>query len=237
MKVMSMRLATFLFCLFAAGIAAFRFFPVAASDQGVVAPVPAVDEQTHTSQSETAVFAGGCFWGVQGVFQHVKGITSAISGYSGGDKSTAKYETVSTGTTGHAESVQITYDPGIVTYGKLLQVYFSVVTDPTTLNRQGPDHGTQYRSAIFFQNSEQKKIAQDYIEQLQQAGTFGRPVVTSIEPFDAFYPAEQYHQNFLALNPSYPYIVANDMPKIENLKRLFPSEYRDQPILVSALAN
>ncbi len=206
-----------------------------ANEAAVMAPTPAINEASDSAGgTKTAVFAGGCFWGVQGVFEHVAGVTKAVSGYTGGDRSTAEYETVSTGRTGHAESVEITYDPKMVTYGQLLQVYFSVVTDPTELNRQGPDTGTQYRSAVFVQDPEQKRIAESYIAQLAKAGTFHEPIVTTLEPFKAFYPAEAYHQDFLTLNPMYPYIVINDMPKVENLKRLFPSLYRDQPVLVSA---
>jgi peptide-methionine (S)-S-oxide reductase len=203
---------------------------------GVAVPAPAIDESAPETggKTETAVFAGGCFWGVQGVYEHVNGVTKAVSGYSGGDKSTAEYETVSTGTTGHAESVAITYDPSVITYGQLLQIYFSVVTDPTELNRQGPDHGTQYRSTIFIQNPEQKNIAESYIAQLTKAGSFGDPIVTTLEPFKAFYPAEEYHQDFLTLNPTYPYIAINDMPKVKNLKAMFPALYRDQPVLAMA---
>ena len=207
--------------------------PANAVESAVTAPAPATDEsRPAAAKTETAIFAGGCFWGVQGVFQHVKGVTKAVSGYTGGDRDTAQYETVSTGRTGHAESVEITYDPSVVTYGQLLQVYFSVVTDPTELNRQGPDHGSQYRTAVFVQNPEQKTVAQDYIAQLGKAGVYRDPIVTTLEPFKVFYPAEDYHQDFLTLNPSYPYIAINDMPKVENLKRMFPAMYRDQPVLV-----
>jgi peptide-methionine (S)-S-oxide reductase len=195
----------------------------------VVVPAPAVDDPTA---SATAVLAGGCFWGVQGVFQHVKGVTEAESGYAGGSKDTADYETVSTGTTGHAESVRITYDPTQVTFGQLLRIYFSVVTDPTQLNRQGPDTGTQYRSAIFAQDATQQRVAQAYIAQLNQAKAFAGPIVTKVEPNTGFFPAEGYHQNYLNSNPTYPYIAINDMPKVDALKQLFPTEYRDQPVLV-----
>jgi peptide-methionine (S)-S-oxide reductase len=215
----------------------FLFKPLAnAFESAVMVPAPAVNEPLSSApgQTKTAVFAGGCFWGVQGVFQHVVGVKNAVSGYTGGARNTAEYETVSTGTTGHAESVQITYDPSIITYGQLLQIYFSVVTDPTELNRQGPDHGTQYRTAIFVQNDEQKKIAQDYIQQLDKAGVYHKPIVTTLEPFTAFYPAESYHQDLLTHNPSYPYIAINDMPKVDNLKQMFPALYREQPVLVSA---
>jgi peptide-methionine (S)-S-oxide reductase len=204
-----------------------------AAEEAVVIPAPAVDEKP-TSGLEKAVFAGGCFWGVQGVFQHVKGVTSAVSGYSGGDKATAHYEMTSTGTTGHAESVEVTYDPSKVTYGQLLHVYFSVAHNPTELNYQGPDQGTQYRSTIFFASDEQKKIAQSYIAQLDKAKVYSAPIVTTLEAFKAFYPAEDYHQDFLTMNPTYPYIVYNDLPKIDNLKQLFPQLYRDKPVLVSA---
>ena len=202
-----------------------------AAEDAVVIPAPLVDE-TGGGKSETAVFAGGCFWGVQGVFQHVKGVTSAVSGYAGGPADAASYESVSTGETGHAESVKITYDPSEVTYGQLLQIYFSVAHDPTELNRQGPDSGTQYRSAIFPTTPEQKKIAAGYIGQLDKAGVYGKPIVTKIEDA-AFYPAEAYHQDFLAQNPTYPYIVVNDLPKVENVKQIFPSLYRSAPVLVA----
>jgi peptide-methionine (S)-S-oxide reductase len=199
-----------------------------------VPPSPAVDEQAGGKTSEVAVVAGGCFWGVQGVFQHVKGVMNAVSGYAGGDKATAHYDMTSTGATGHAESVQITYDPRKITYGRILQVYFSVAHDPTELNRQGPDEGTQYRSAIFPSNDEQARVAKAYIAQLDSARAFQRPIVTTIEPGKTFYRAEDYHQDFLERNPHYPYIVFNDLPKIDNLKRLFPALYRADPVLVGA---
>jgi len=207
-------------------------FPSAAEEARAI-PRPALDESVGRSSSEGAVFAGGCFWGVQGVFQHVAGVSNAVSGYAGGDKATAHYETVGTGITGHAESVRITYDPHKISYGRLLQIYFSVVHDPTQLNRQGPDTGTQYRSAIFPTNAEQAKVARAYIAQLDNARAFGAPIVTRIEPDRAFYPAEGYHQDFLERNPTYPYIVVNDLPKIEALKRLFPESYRAKPALAS----
>ena len=181
-----------------------------------------------------AVFAGGCFWGVQGVFQHVKGVTKAVSGYAGGDKGSAEYETVSLGSTGHAEAVQVTYDPQQVTYGQLLQVFFAVAHDPTELNRQGPDTGTQYRSAVFPTGDEQATVAKAYIAQLDHAHAFQSPIVTRIEPGRAFYPAEDYHQDFLTRHPTYPYIVINDLPKIDDLKRLLPDLYRTDPVLVRA---
>jgi peptide-methionine (S)-S-oxide reductase len=204
-----------------------------ATADAVTVPAPAVDEPAPTGAGmQTAVLAGGCFWGVQGVFQHVKGVTEAESGYAGGDRETAHYDTVSTGSTGHAESVRVTYDPTQVTYGQLLRIFFSVVQDPTLLNRQGPDHGTQYRSAIFAENETQTRIAQAYIAQLTTADVFPGPIVTTVSPRAEFYPAEDYHQDFLNSNPTYPYIVINDMPKVNELKRLFPDFYRDQPALV-----
>lgn len=202
-----------------------------AAEDAVIIPPPAIDE-TAGAATEKAVFAGGCFWGVQGVFQHVKGVKNAVSGYSGGAKDTAVYETVSGGNTGHAEAVEITYNPKMVTYGQLLQIYFSVAHNPTQLNYQGPDHGTQYRSEIFATNGEQKKIAESYIAQLDKAKVYGEPVVTRVSDMTAFYPAEEYHQDFLTLNPTYPYIVYNDMPKIENLKTLFPAKFSPEPVLV-----
>lgn len=203
-----------------------------AGEEAVVIPAPTVDEKP-SSGLEKAVFAGGCFWGVQGVFQHVKGVTNAVSGYSGGAADTAHYEMTSSGTTGHAESVEVTYDPSKVTYGQLLHVYFSVAHNPTELNYQGPDSGTQYRSTIFYASDEQKKIAVSYIAQLDKAKVYSAPIVTTLEAFKAFYPAEDYHQDFLTLNPTYPYIVYNDLPKIDNLKHLFPQLYSEKPVLVS----
>jgi peptide-methionine (S)-S-oxide reductase len=197
-----------------------------------VVPPPAADLPTAQG-TEVAVLAGGCFWGVQGVFQHVDGVTSAVSGYAGGDKTTADYNRVSSGRTGHAESVRITYDPSKVSYGRLLQIYFSVAHDPTELNRQGPDVGTQYRSTIFPQNEEQARVAKAYVDQLNQAKTFSAAVVTTIEPGKPFYAAEAYHQDYMTLNPTQPYIVFHDKPKLENLKRLFPAAYRAEPMLVS----
>jgi peptide-methionine (S)-S-oxide reductase len=202
------------------------------AEEARVAPPPAIDEQSGGKTSEVAVVAGGCFWGVQGVFQHVAGVTSAVSGYAGGDKATAHYEMTSSGSTGHAESVQITYDPRKITYGRILQVYFSIAHDPTELNRQGPDEGTQYRSAIFPSNDEQARVAKAYIAELNSAHVFEAPIVTTIEPGKTFYRAEDYHQDFLERNPSYPYIVFNDAPKLANLKRLFPALYRPDPVLV-----
>ncbi|MGE3875833.1 MAG: peptide-methionine (S)-S-oxide reductase MsrA [Parvibaculaceae bacterium] len=205
----------------------------ALAQEGLQIPAPAVDEAPGSGKSEVAVVAGGCFWGVQGVFQHVDGVTNAVSGYAGGEAQTAQYEVVGSGTTGHAESVKITFDPKKISYGRILQIYFSVAHDPTQLNRQGPDVGTQYRSAIFPVNDEQAKVAKAYIAELGQAKLFEAAIVTKIEPGHEFYPAEGYHQDFLTLNPTYPYIVYNDLPKIANLKRLFPELYRDDPVLVS----
>jgi peptide-methionine (S)-S-oxide reductase len=204
----------------------------AIAQEGIPIPAPAVDEARWQSDSEIAVLAGGCFWGVQGVFQRVKGVTNAVSGYAGGEADTAHYQTVGSGRTGHAESVQITYNPREISYGKLLQIFFSVAHDPTQLNRQGPDVGTQYRTAIFPQNEEQAKIAEDYIAQLNQARAYNAAIVTKIEPDHPFYPAEDYHQDYLTLNPTQPYIIYNDLPKIENLSLLFPDLYRDDPVLV-----
>ena len=195
---------------------------------------PTVDDPKVAGSLQTAVLSGGCFWGVQGVFEHVRGVRRVISGYAGGDIASAQYETVSSGSTGHAESVQITYDPAQVSYGELLHVFFSVAHDPTQLNRQGPDSGTQYRSAIFYSSEKQKSVAQAYVSQLNHAHAFSRAIVTRIDPLKGFFPAENYHQDFLINNPSYPYIVVNDLPKIENLKRIFPNQYRDQAVLVSS---
>ena len=207
--------------------------PAIAEDAHVIPP-PAVAEPSAAEGSATAVLAGGCFWGVQGVFQHVKGVTNAVSGYAGGDKKTAQYETVSTGQTGHAESVRITYDPRQISYGRILQIFFSVAHDPTEFNRQGPDFGTQYRSAIFPTNAEQAQIAKTYITQLNQAHVFGAAIVTRIEPGKQFFPAEDYHQDYLTRHPTYPYIVYNDLPKIDDLKRIFADTYRTDPVLVAA---
>ncbi|MFA6032444.1 MAG: peptide-methionine (S)-S-oxide reductase MsrA [Myxococcota bacterium] len=220
----------------AAASAAFWLTPAVSAEDAVLIPPPAMDEKA-VAGSEKAIFAGGCFWGVQGVFQHVKGVSKAVSGYTGGAKDDAVYETVGTGRTGHAESVEITYDPSKVTYGQLLQVYFSVAHNPTQLNYQGPDSGTQYRSTIFAETDAQKTIAKDYIAQLDKAKLFGAPIVTTIETGKTFYPAEGYHQDFLTLNPTYPYIVYNDLPKVANLKHLFPALYSEKPVLVLSASN
>jgi len=190
-------------------------------------PDPKVDEPPAPG-NETAVLAGGCFWGMEAVFEHVKGVSQVVSGYAGGDADTATYEQVSSGNTGHAESVRISYDPSVVTYGQLLKVYFSVAHDPTELNRQGPDTGTQYRSAVFYANDEQKRIAEDYVAQLQAAKTFRRPIVTEITALEGFHPAEAYHQGYLARHPNQPYIVINDLPKIDALKEKLPGLYIDR---------
>ena len=203
------------------------------AENAVKVPAPATPSEEASADSEKVVLAGGCFWGVQGVFQHVKGVTEAVSGYSGGTKVKPSYEQVSTGTTGHAESVEITFNPRIVSYGKILQIYFSVAHDPTQLNRQAPDEGTQYRSEIFFTNDHQKEIATAYIAQLDAAKVFSGPIVTRVEPLTAFYPAEGYHQNYLTLHPEQPYIAFNDLPKIGNLSHLFPELYRGKPKLVA----
>ncbi|RDJ21307.1 peptide-methionine (S)-S-oxide reductase [Bosea caraganae] len=215
-----------------AGIA-LRISPSAAEEARVI-PAPALDQPAAQGDGpQVAVIAGGCFWGVQGVFQHVEGVSNAVSGYAGGERATAEYEKVGSGRTGHAEAVQITYDPRKISYARLLQIYFSVAHDPTELNRQGPDIGPQYRSAIFPADAEQARIAKAYIAQLNQARAFEAAIVTKIEPDRIFYPAEAYHQDFLTQNPTHPYIVINDLPKVENLKRIFPEVYRAKPALVS----
>jgi peptide-methionine (S)-S-oxide reductase len=185
-------------------------------------PGPTVDENQSDKKSETVVLAGGCFWGVQAVFSALKGVSSAVSGYAGGSKANAHYEIVSTGTTGHAESVQVTFDPSQVSFGQLLKIYFSVAHDPTELNRQGPDEGTQYRSEIFYSGDEQKRIAEAYIQQLNAAKVFRKPIVTKVAPLQAFYPAEDYHQNYVMKNPHQPYVAYNDLPKLTNLHAEFP---------------
>ncbi len=205
----------------------------AGAQEGLALPAPASDLSASQAPSEVAVLAGGCFWGVQGVFQHVKGVSNALSGYAGGAKSTAIYELTNDGTTGHAESVRVTYGPRQVTYGQLLQIFFAVAHDPTQLNRQGPDTGSQYRSTIFAANAEQAAVAKAYIAQLDETRMFKKRIVTTIEIGRQFYPAEKYHQDFLVRNPSHPYIVYNDLPKIANLKRLLPTFFRSEPQLVS----
>lgn len=206
--------------------------PAHAGEQAVVIPAATIEEQPTGAPLETAVFAGGCFWGVQGVFQHVKGVTQAVSGYAGGPAASANYSMVGTGTTGHAESVQVTYDPSVITYGKLLQIYFSVAHDPTQLNRQGPDVGTQYRSTVFAGGDAQAKIVTAYMKQLNDAGVYSKQLATTVEPLKGFYPAESYHQDYLTRHPDSPYIVINDLPKVANLASVFPTIYREKPVLV-----
>ena len=206
--------------------------PADAAEEAFDIPPPVVDEAMVAGGLKTAVFAGGCFWGVQAVFQHTDGVTNAVSGYAGGQVSNPSYQQVTTGRTGHAESVEITYDPGKITYGKLLQIFFSVAHDPTQLNRQGPDVGTQYRSAIFKLSAEQKRVADAYIDQLGATGAYNGAIVTEVTPLDAFYRAEDYHQDYATLHPDQPYIVWNDLPKIANLKAMFPQVWRDSPQLV-----
>ena len=208
--------------------------PARADDAPRVMPEPAMAVSAPTGTIETAVLSGGCFWGMQGLYQHVKGVTKVLAGYSGGEQSTANYEEVSTGSTGHAESVQITFDPSVISYGEILRIYFSVAHDPTELNRQGPDDGTQYRSNIFYANPQQQQVALAYIAQLDDAKAFDAPIVTRVDPLKGFYPAEAYHQDFLVNHPDYPYIVFNDLPKIDNLKRLLPEDYRENAITVGA---
>lgn len=208
--------------------------PVMAQEAPVVIPPPAQD-LTENGSTAKAVLAGGCFWGVQGVFQRVKGVTSAVSGYSGGSAETATYEQTGRGDTGHAETVEITYDPSQISFGTLLQIYFSVAHNPTQLNYQGPDHGTQYRSTIFVTGPDQEAVAKAYIAQLDAAGLFEGPIVTTLEQFKAFYPAEQYHQDFLTLNPEWPYIVVHDLPKVAALEQIFPDHFRADPVLVGTL--
>ena len=202
----------------------------ACSEEALKIPAPTLDEPAAAGTTRTAVLAGGCFWGVQGVFQHLRGVTQVLSGYSGGERSTAAYETVSEGDTGHAESVEITYDPAKVTYGQILQVFFSVAHDPTQLNRQGPDEGSQYRSAIFYANDSQKKVAEAYIAQLNEAKVFARPIVTKLSPLKGFFAAEGYHQDYLINHPDNPYIAINDLPKVRAFEHLLPSLYASVPV-------
>jgi peptide-methionine (S)-S-oxide reductase len=228
-------LSRFTFCAAAIGALAMSSIFVApsfAAEEAVIIPPPAMDAKA-TDGIQTAVIAGGCFWGVQGVFQHTAGVVNAVSGYSGGSKATANYTAISTGTTGHAEAVEIKYDPQKISYGKILQIYFSVVHDPTQLNRQGPDSGTQYRSEIFATTAEQKQVADAYIAQLNAAKAWKKPIVTKVSSLAAFYPAEAYHQDYLTLHPNQPYIAYNDIPKVENLKKIFAQNYIEKPTLVS----
>jgi peptide-methionine (S)-S-oxide reductase len=220
----------------ALAITAFMGAPSRAAEDAVVIPPPTTDA-SPAEGLQTAVLSGGCFWGVQGVFQHTKGVASAVSGYSGGSQMTATYEQVSSGSTGHAESVQVKFDPKQITYGKILQIFFSVAHDPTQLNRQGPDSGTQYRSAIFTTSDDQKKVAEAYIAQLNAAKVYGKPIVTKVASLQAFFPAEAYHQDYLTLHPNQPYIAYNDLPKIENLKKIFAENYTEKPTLVRSVSN
>lgn len=215
------------FTVSALGLAAVAAIALNASSYAAAAlPDPSIDiPRSGAANSQTAVFAGGCFWGVEGVFDHVKGVSKVVSGYAGGQGNTASYEQVSSGQTGHAESVRITYDPARISYGQLLKVFFAVAHDPTELNRQGPDSGTQYRSAIFYVNADQKRVADAYIAQLQAAHVFAQPIVTQVTSLKGFYDAEAYHQNYLADHPNQPYIVINDLPKIEHLKQQLPAMY------------
>ncbi|MCF2522175.1 peptide-methionine (S)-S-oxide reductase MsrA [Bradyrhizobium sp. G127] len=217
----------------AAGVLALGWFaaPSRAAEDAFIIPPPASDV-APAEGLKTFVLAGGCFWGVQGVYQHTRGVTKAVSGYAGGKADTAQYEIVGSGRTGHAEAVQITYDPKQVTLGKLLQIYFSVAHDPTQLNRQGPDSGTQYRSTVFTSDPAERKLVEAYIAQLNAAKVYPKKIATTLEPLNGFYPAEEYHQDYLTLHPSQPYIVINDLPKIENLKKIFADNYRDKPALV-----
>ena len=208
--------------------------PLYGAEAAVLIAPPQVDNAKAPGATQTAVLAGGCFWGVQGVFEHARGVKKVLAGYAGGDRSTAQYDTVSTGATGHAESVQITFDPAQISYGQLLQIAFSVVYDPTLLNRQGPDVGSQYRSAIFYADADQKRIAEAYIAQLDSARAFARPIVTRVDPLKGFYAAEGYHQDYLVHNPTAAYIAINDMPKVENFKRALPDLYNASPVLVSS---
>lgn len=207
-----------------------------AVEEAVAIPAPALDAPKASGPLRTAVLAGGCFWGVQGVYQHLNGVRRVVSGYAGGERTTARYETVSAGRTGHAESVEITYDPQQVSYGQILQVFFSVAHDPTQLNGQGPDSGSQYRSQIFYADEEQQRIAAAYIAQLDKAGVFRRPIVTRLDPLKGFFAAEDYHQDFLLRNPTHPYIVYNDLPKIRNFQKVLPSLYRGTPVTLAAAA-
>ncbi|MFG1929639.1 peptide-methionine (S)-S-oxide reductase MsrA [Mycobacterium sp. NPDC048908] len=234
---MSVKAGTVLTLFVALGAALFAVHlgiePAPRANASVAVPNPAIDEPVgEPGTTETALLAGGCFWGVQGVFQHVKGVSAAVSGYAGGDASTAQYQTVETGTTGHAESVRISYDPSQVTFGQLLRVFFAVVHDPTEVNRQGPDVGEQYRSAIFPQNDMQQRIADAYIAQLNQRNVFDAPIVTQTKKDSGFFPAEDYHQDYLNSHPTAQYIATYDMPKLDEVQHQFPNLYRAQPVLV-----
>jgi peptide-methionine (S)-S-oxide reductase len=223
--------------LFALGLVALAApFSLRAAEPATVVPPPAADAPASAGAVQSVVLAGGCFWGIQAVYQHVEGVHQAVSGYAGGVSPNPTYEQVSGGRTGYAEAVQVTFDPRKISLGKILQIFFSVAHDPTQLNRQGPDAGTQYRSAIFFSDETEKRVAQSYIAQLDRATVFRRPIVTRIDPLTKFYPAEAYHQNYALTHPHSAYIVINDLPKVDNLKRLFPDVYREQPVTVATVA-
>ncbi|MFZ0008872.1 MAG: peptide-methionine (S)-S-oxide reductase MsrA [Steroidobacteraceae bacterium] len=209
------------------------FGPAPAAEPSVALPAPVLDRPKHSGPLETAVLAGGCFWGMQGVFEHVRGVHRVLAGYSGGAARTARYDDVGLGNTGHAESVEIAFDPGELSYGELLQIYFSVAHDPTELDRQGPDSGSQYRSDIFYADETQRQIAASYIAQLDRAASLGRPLATRVDALKGFYPAEGYHQDFYLRNPDNPYIEVNDLPKIRRLQQLFPGYYRNIPATVA----
>src|ERR1700677_2547402 len=223
--------------LLAALALAVPLMPGHAADAARVLPVPAVDMPPTGSGPQTAVFAGGCFWGIQGVFEHVKGVTRAVSGYAGGQVANPSYEQVSSGATGHAESVSVTFDPSQVSYGTLLRIFFSVALDPTQKDRQGPDWGTQYRSELFVNGPDQERVAKAYIAQLEAAHAFSRPIVTRIDPAGPFYPAEGYHQDYVALHPDQPYIGVNDLPKVQALQTLFPDNWHSSATKVGKLAS
>ncbi len=219
-----------------AAVATLALRTTAHADALRVLPAPAADV-APTSGPQTATFAGGCFWGIQGVFQHVKGVTKAVSGYAGGTVANPDYEQVSEGDTGHAETVRVTYDPSQISYGTLLQIFFSVGLDPTQVNRQGPDTGTQYRSELFVANAEQERVARAYLAQLTAAHVYDRPIATRIDPAGPFYPAEGYHQDYLEHHPDQPYIAINDIPKVRGLQSLFPQHYQSKPVLVGKAAS
>ena len=214
-------------------LAGIMLFAAAGAEPAAVLPPPADDSPKAQGRLQTAVLAGGCFWGVQGVFEHVRGVRGVLAGYSGGSRRMAQYQDVGTGKTGHAESVQITFDPGEISYGELLRIFFSVAHDPTELNRQGPDVGSQYRSVIFYADDSQRHVAESYIAQLDKAKAFPQPIVTQVTELKGFYPAESYHQDYYLKNPQQPYIVMVDLPKIGNLKQLFPDYYRDSPVMAA----
>lgn len=236
MKLSNNRLARKFAFLSLLTLGSFTSHSLHAAEAPVVIAPPALDNSKAAGALQTAVFAGGCFWGVEGVFEHVRGVRNVVSGYTGGDQADANYRLVSRGRTQHAEAVQITFDPAVVSYGELLHIFFSVAHDPTQLNRQGPDTGPQYRSAVFYADDAQKKLTEGYIVQLNQARTFRRDLVTQINPLKAFYAAETYHQNFMQQNPRHPYIVRHDLPKISNLERIFPTLYVQESVALNKAA-